>query len=161
MVEELEVRCPYGVKLGEDGWQEDEDGCPDTYKLGLRRAKLKACKYRPVKCPYGGRKCGLIPRLDLSYHLSEECQHLHERNTGQDDESGIDTLEVLTVLLVWGLLLFAFYQTHFFGRLMREASGFLTLLLGIPVTLAFVAILAEYFINSRADIRSGGADDDE
>ena len=70
LVEELEVHCPFGVRMGEGGvWEEDFDGCPDTYKLALRKAKLKACKYRPVKCPYGGRKCGLIPRLDLEYHV--------------------------------------------------------------------------------------------
>eukprot|EP00873_Tetraselmis_striata_P010449 jgi/Tetstr1/430713/TSEL_020505.t1 len=150
MVEELEVRCPYGVRLGAAGWEADPDGCHDTFKLGLRRAKLQACRYRPVRCPYGGRRCGPIPRLDLPLHLSEECAHLHERAGGRGDgdtPGGSDTLEVLTILLAWGLLLFGFYQTHFFGRLMREASPFLTLLLGIPVTLVFVAILAEYCIN--------------
>ena len=40
-------------------------------------------------------------------------------------------------------------QTHFFGRLMKEASFHLSLLMGIPISLVFIAIIAEYIINSR------------
>lgn len=61
----------------------------------------------------------------------------------------------LTVCFVWLLK----SKTHFFGRLMREASWHLTVLMGIPVSLVFVAIIAEYFINASPPRED--ADDDE
>jgi len=167
LVEELEVHCPYGVRLSRSRgcWVEDEDGCPDTFKLALRKAKIKACKYRPMKCPYGGRKCGMIPRIDLEYHVQEECQHLHNQRRGRDPdgdrESGMDTLEVLTILMVWSLLIFGLYQTQLFGKLLRDAYWPITILMGIPVSLTFFAIVVELFINSSSSGGSADSDDED
>mmetsp|Transcript_17736 Transcript_17736/g.42543 ORF Transcript_17736/g.42543 Transcript_17736/m.42543 type:complete len:271 (-) Transcript_17736:338-1150(-) len=159
LVDELEVFCPYGIRLEGGSWVEDEDGCPDTFKLSLRKAKLKACKYRPTLCPYGGRKCGLIPRIDLDTHARDECQHLHRGGAqAERPDAAIDTLEALTVLLAWGLLVYGVSQTQLFGRLVRSASWQLSLLMGIPVTLLFVAVLLEYALSLRRPV---SPDDDD
>ena len=61
-----------------------------------------------------------------------------------------DSKTLLGTKLLKNLTLLTFandFQTHFFGRLMKEASWHLSLLMGIPISLVFIAIIAEFVMD--------------
>lgn len=88
IVDEMEVFCPHGIKLGawlvrralkrgwshgrhlcglgfagDNGWVEDPDGCTQKIKFGLRKPHLLTCLHANVECPAGGQRCGPIARM--------------------------------------------------------------------------------------------------
>ena len=81
MVDELQVLCPNGVKQADHGgWEEDTEGCLDSYKFGFRKAHLETCEFAPVVCPAGGTKCGPVLRADVQFHLEDDCPYVSAAN---------------------------------------------------------------------------------
>jgi len=163
MVDELEVHCTYGCKFTDDGrWVVDEEeGCPDTVKFGLRRAHVRACEYATVKCPAGGDRCDRIPRIDLDFHLEDDCEYSKQKKRkDRFRASEVDMTEVVTYLLIWSLIMFGIFTSESLGPLAWQASGPLTVLLSIPATLMVVVIIVEYFINRPGDVDDDSDEDD-
>jgi len=160
LVEELDTHCTYGcVYDDQDGWTLDLHGCPDTVKFHLRKAHQKGCEYAPVRCPYGGDRCQLIPRMDLEEHMEDDCPHnlLVREEEERRKKSEIDPLEAITILVVWSLIMFGLLQTEFLGGMLRKASGPLSILIGFPVGMVFILMIVEYWYHSN-DVNN---DDDE
>ena len=62
MVDELRVRCRFGVKEEGDGWVADEAGCPAQLSLDGAAAHEAACGFATTTCPFAG--CGVQLRRD-------------------------------------------------------------------------------------------------
>ena len=61
-VDELRVRCRFGVKEEGDGWVADEAGCPAQLALDGAAAHEAACGFATTTCPFAG--CGVELRRD-------------------------------------------------------------------------------------------------
>ena len=57
MVDELRVRCRFGVKEEGDGWVADEEGCPAQLSLDGAAAHEATCGFATTTCPFAG--CGV------------------------------------------------------------------------------------------------------
>ena len=112
LVEELEVHCTYGCTFTDEGWVLNDEGCPETIKFGLRKAHQRACEFAPVRCPYGGDRCDLVPQIYLEDHMEEECPHNHlaRRAEERHKDNEMDHLEMITVFVAWSLLMFGLLQ---------------------------------------------------
>jgi len=152
LVEELQVHCAHGCTFSDQGWVVDEEGCPETVKFSLRRAHTRACEYAPVRCPYGGDRCESIPQIYLEDHM-EDCPYneVAVQEAARRKESETDSLEILTLFVVWSLIMFGLLQTEFFGSLLRKAAGPLSLFIGFPVAMAFIMVIIEFFYNRQSD----------
>ena len=62
MVDELRVRCRFGVKEEGDGWVADEAGCPAQLTLDGAAAHEAACGFATIACPFAG--CGVELRRE-------------------------------------------------------------------------------------------------
>ena len=62
MVDELRVRCRFGVKEEGDGWVADETGCPAQLSLDGAAAHAATCGFATIVCPFAG--CGVELRRD-------------------------------------------------------------------------------------------------
>ena len=63
-VDELRVRCRFGVKEEGDGWVADEAGCPAQLPLDGAAAHEAACGFATTPCPFAG--CGVALRRSES-----------------------------------------------------------------------------------------------
>eukprot|EP00898_Chlorokybus_atmophyticus_P002800 jgi/Chlat1/3520/Chrsp23S03799 len=116
-VDGLLVHCTHACVLTDTGWDVDEESCPEVLRWGRRHSHERLCDYASVACPAGGEKCAQV-----------------------------DSLEVVTHVVVWSMLLFGLLQTHFVGELLRDAQTPLTLLLCCPLALFGAVLLANYFM---------------
>lgn len=73
-IDDLEIYCQHGLTRidSEDDFLIDEEGCPETIKLGERDAHEEICPYALVPCPNSANHCGKFRRRDLAEHL-ENC----------------------------------------------------------------------------------------
>ena len=66
-VDELRVRCRFGVKEEGDGWVADEACCPARLSLDGAAAHEAACGFATTTCPFAG--CGVeLRRSDVASH---------------------------------------------------------------------------------------------
>ena len=66
-VDELRVRCCFGVKEEGDGWVADEAGCPAQLSLDGAAAHEATCGFATTTCPFAG--CGVeLRRSDVASH---------------------------------------------------------------------------------------------
>ena len=66
-VDELRVRCRFGVKEDGNGWVADEAGCPAQLSLDGAAAHEAACGFATTTCPFAG--CGVaLRRSDVASH---------------------------------------------------------------------------------------------
>ena len=63
-VDELRVRCRFGLKEEGDGWVVDVTGCPAQLSLDGAAAHEAACGFASIACPFAG--CGVALRRDES-----------------------------------------------------------------------------------------------
>ena len=72
-VDELRVRCRFGVKEEGDGWVADEAGCPAQLTLDGAAAHEAACGFATTTCPFAG--CGVaLRRSDVATHNAASMQ---------------------------------------------------------------------------------------
>ena len=73
MVDELRVRCRFGMKEEGDGWVADEAGCPARLTLDGAVAHEAACGFATTACPFAG--CGVeLRRSDVASHNAASIQ---------------------------------------------------------------------------------------
>ena len=72
-VDELRVRCRFGVKEEGDGWVPDEAGCSAQLSLDGAAAHEATCSFATITCPFAG--CGVqLRRSDVASHNSASVQ---------------------------------------------------------------------------------------
>ena len=72
-VDELRVRCRFGLKEQGDGWVADEAGCPVQLTLDGVAAHEAACGFATTTCPFAG--CGVeLRRSDVASHNAASMQ---------------------------------------------------------------------------------------
>ena len=72
-VDELRVRCRFGLKEEGDGWVADEAGCPARLSLDGAAAHEAACGFATTTCPFAG--CGAeLRRSDVASHNAASMQ---------------------------------------------------------------------------------------
>ena len=146
---------PPGLAAGESGaWEQDLDGCLDKVKFGLRRAHLQGCPHASVECPYGGRKCGPVVRMDLDMHVDEECQ-FSGRSAADEAREGREraraTLYSLAASSAVSLLVVAaLLHTQVVGNLSGKAAWAILGLLSLPVGLVVAAVYLEQRLADEA-----------
>ncbi|CAG9466778.1 unnamed protein product [Pedinophyceae sp. YPF-701] len=152
MVDELEVLCPYGVKLGDDGWEEDPDGCPEVLRFGMRRPHLRTCGSAPTVCPLGGEDCGPVLRDDMEWHLEEECGHVGpakkmvrriRKGRERQDKQLVEDILIWTTIAV--VVLLGLLMTDHFGHVIRQAAEPLLLVAAVPIFAAGVVLVAHFW----------------
>ena len=74
-IDELRVRCRFGVKEEGDGWVADEAGCPAQLSLDGAAAHEAVCGFATTTCHFAG--CGVeLRRSDVTSH-NATCVHEH------------------------------------------------------------------------------------
>ena len=72
-VDELRVRCRFGVKEEGDIWVADETSCPAQLSLDGAAAHEASCDFATVACPFAG--CGVeLRRSDITSHNATSVQ---------------------------------------------------------------------------------------
>ena len=64
------------------------------------------------------------------------------------------------IFLVWSLVVVFLMQTEYFGPMLRKAAGPLLAIVGFPVAIAFLTLLAEYAFTVGRGIRPPKEEED-
>ena len=74
-IDELRVRCRFGITKEGDGWGADAAGCPAQLSLDGAAAHEATCGFAIIACPFAG--CGLeLRRSDVVSH-NQACLRAH------------------------------------------------------------------------------------